>query len=321
MMPSTRWPLVALVLLIGVSLRAQDDDLMSMLEAEEEPVTEFAVATFKSTRVVSGHSVETNGEGVMQFLIGHRFGRVNAGWRDLFGLDNATIRIGLDYGITDDLDIGIGRSSFTKAYDGFIKYRFLKQKKGDKKFPFTATALASVMIRSDLLPLQSQRDYQFRHRVFYTYQLLIARKFGEWVSLQLMPTVVHRNLVASAADNNTIFSMGFGTSVRITGSLRFNMEYVWVIPGQISSPVAGEPVRDSFSMGVDLETGGHVFQLHFTNARGMHEKFLASETSGRWLDGDIHFGFNVSRVFTLYDRNVRAQKRAVRKEEKAASAD
>lgn len=317
---ATRSLLTALLLLASLAGARAQDDLMAMLEAEQEPVVNYAFATFKTTRIVSGHSVETNGEGVMQFLIGHRFGRVNAGWRDLFGLDNATIRIGLDYGITDDLNIGFGRSSFTKAWDGFIKYRFLKQKSGAKKFPFTATAIASMMIRSDDWPVPTRENY-ITSRFYYTYQLLIARKFGEWVSLQIMPTVVHRNLVATAADNNTVFSMGFGTSVRLTGSLRFNMEYVWVIPGQIASPVAGEPVRDSFSMGVDLETGGHVFQLHFTNARGMHEKFLASETSGRWLDGDIHFGFNVSRVFTLYDRNVRAQKRAVRKEEKASSAD
>lgn len=292
------------------------DDLMNILETEAEPEINYAFATFKSTRLVSGHSSETNAEGVMQFLIGHRFGRLNAGWRDLFGLDVATIRLGFEYGITDDLNIGIGRSSFTKIYDGFVKYRFLKQKSGAKKFPFTATGLASVNITSERWR-DPNRDNLFSSRVFYAYQLMISRKFNEWVSLQLTPTVIHRNLVATRADQNTIFSMGFGSSVKLTSSLRLNMEYYWVIPSQIESSIAGEKVQDSFSIGVDLETGGHVFQLHFTNSRGMIEKFIASETTGRWLNGDIHFGFNVSRVFTIYDRNKKAEKRAIKKAEKS----
>lgn len=293
---------------------AQEDDLLGMLEAEQEPVVNYTFATFKTTRIVSGHSTETNAEGVMQFLIGHRFGRLNAGWRDLFGLDNATIRIGLEYGITDDLNIGFGRSSFTKIYDGYVKYKFLKQKSGAKKFPFTATALASMSIRSDQWPSPNRNNY-ITSRFFYTFQLMLSRKFGDWVSLQLTPTVVHRNLVTTAADQNTVFSMGFGSSVKLTGSLRLNMEYFWVIPGQIESTIAGEKVQNSYSLGLDLETGGHVFQLHFTNSRGMTEKFLASETSGRWLDGDVHFGFNVSRVFTIYDKNKKEQKKELKKQE------
>lgn len=305
-----------LLLSIGVSALAQDD-LLDMLESESEPVTNYTIASFKSTRIISSHSTETNAEGVMQFLIGHRFGRINAGWRELFGLDNATIRIGLDYGITDDLNIGIGRSSFTKIYDGFIKYKFLKQKTGAKKFPFTMTGLATASMTSNEWSTPNRTNYM-SSRMYYTFGLLISRKFGDWVTLQLSPTVVHRNLVPTIDDQNTLFTMGFGSSVRISNSLRMNMEYFWVIPGQISSPIAGESVRNSFSMGVDLETGGHVFQLHFTNSRGMTEKFIASETSGRWLKGDIHFGFNVSRVFTIYDKHKKQQKKEQKKSKKIA---
>lgn len=291
----------------------EEDDLLGMLETEQEPEVNFAFATFKTTRIVSGHSTETNAEGVMNFIIGHRFGRLNSGWRDLFGLDNSTIRIGLEYGITDDLNIGFGRSSFTKIYDGYLKYKFLKQKSGAKFFPFTATAVATMSIRSDQWPNPNRQNF-ITSRFYYTFQVLLSRKFNDWVSLQISPTIVHRNLVAFASDHNTVISMGFGSSVKLTKSLRLNMEYFWVLPNQIESSIGGEKVQDSYSVGVDLETGGHVFQLHFTNSRGMSEKFLASETTGRWLKGDIHFGFNVSRVFTIYDKHKKEQKKKLKKD-------
>ena len=288
-------------------------DLLDMLTQEEEPLTQYTIATFKGTRIVSGHTVETQAEGVLQFLIGHRFGRLNAGWRDLFGLDNATVRLGFDYGVTDNLNLGFGRSSYTKVYDGHIKYRLLRQRYGAKPFPFTVTAMASAMIRSDLRPF-GNIDVPIRSRMYYTYQIMLARKFGDWLSIQVTPTIVHRNLVQLASDKNSIFSLGLGSSVKLTKAMRFNAEYYMILPSnQILSEIQGEKVRNAFSFGIDLETGGHVFQLHFTNAQGMHEKFLASETTGRWLNGDIHFGFNVSRVFTIYDRYAKREKREARK--------
>ncbi|HCE85124.1 MAG TPA: hypothetical protein DEO99_03130, partial [Bacteroidetes bacterium] len=111
-------------------LAQSQEELLDLLAEEEEPLTQYTIATFKGTRIVSVHTVETQAEGVMQMLIGHPFGRLNTGWRDLFGLDNATVRLGLDYGITDNLNIGIGRSSYTKIYDSHIKYRFLRQRYG-----------------------------------------------------------------------------------------------------------------------------------------------------------------------------------------------
>ena len=309
-----RYSLILFVCSFMIPQLAQSqDDLLELLAEEEEPLTQYTIATFKGTRIVSGHTVETQAEGVMQMLIGHRFGRLNSGWRDLFGLDDATVRLGLDYGITDNLNIGIGRSSFTKIYDSHIKYRFLRQRYGAKPFPFTATAMASAMIRSDLRPF-GNIDVPVSSRMYYTYQLMIARKFGDWLSLQVTPTLVHRNLVQTTSDKNTIFSLSLGSSIKLTRAMRFNAEYFMILPSnQIQSEIQGEKVRNAFSVGIDLETGGHVFQLHFTNARGMHEKFLASETTGRWLDGDIHFGFNVSRVFTMYDRYAKREKRAARK--------
>lgn len=289
--------LLAIFFCLSHSVMAQED-LLKMLEEQEEEVTNLTIATFKTTRLISGHSVETNSSGVLQFLIGHRFGRLNSGWRDLYGIDNATIRLGFEYGLTDNINIGVGRSSFEKTYDATFKWRFLRQKSGATNFPFTATWVSSSYLNTMEWPNPERENY-FTSRMDFHHALLFARKFGNAVSLQLMPTVVHRNLVEAKKDENTIYAFGGGTSIKLTGSLRANVEYYYIPEDQIFSTIGGEKVRNSLSVGVDLETGGHVFQLFLTNSRGMVEKFLVGETSGNWLDGDIHFGFNVSRVFTL----------------------
>lgn len=279
------------------SVLAQDD-LLKMLEEEEEEVTNLTIATFKTTRLISGHSVETNAKGVLQFLIGHRFGRLNSGWRDLYGIDNATIRLGFEYGLTDNINIGFGRSSFEKTYDATVKWRLLRQKSGATNFPFTATWVSSSYLNT-MEWANPERENYFSSKMNFHHALLLARKFGNAISLQLMPTVVHRNLVETKEDENTIYAIGAGTSIKLTGSLRANVEYYYIPEDQIFSSIGGEKVRNSLSVGVDLETGGHVFQLFLSNSRGMAEKFLVGETTGNWLDGGIHFGFNVSRVFTL----------------------
>lgn len=286
-----------LIILTPLSLEAQED-LLEMLNSSEKPDTNYTIATYKGTRLVSGHSVETNGEGVLLFMIEHRFGPLNSGWRDLYGLDMATVRLGLDYGITDEFNVGIGRASFQKTFDATVKWKFLRQQTGARKIPLTATVVSSVYLNSSEWA-NPERDNLFLSRIAYHHALLLARKFGDIFSLQLMPTVVHRNLVEATEDQNTIFSIGTGGSLKLTNSVRLNAEYYYIPDGQIVSEIGGKSVKNSLSIGVDIETGGHVFQLHFTNSRGMTEKYLIGENTGSWLDGDIHFGFNISRVFTI----------------------
>ncbi len=290
--------LTGILIVFGFNSSKAQEDLLELLNAREDSVRDYTIATFKTTRLVSGHSVETNAKGVLNFMIGHRFGAVNTGWRDFWGLDNATVRLGFDYGITDQINIGIGRSSYQKTFDGTLKWKFLRQQTGYKNIPITATAVGAVYLNSTEWS-NPDRDNLFSSRLAYHYALLLARKFGDAVSMQLMPTVVHRNLVPTKEDNNTIVSIGAGTSIKVTNSLRFNAEYYFIPDGQIASDIGGLKVRNSLSIGVDLETGGHVFQLHLTNSRGMTEKYLVGENTGSWGKGDIHFGFNVSRVFTL----------------------
>jgi hypothetical protein len=285
--------LICLVLgLLPLSLLAQDEDDLLALLGEEE-TTDYTNATFKANRIINLHSVENTAKGVLDIKISHRFGFINGGFSELFGLDQASIRIGADYGVGDRLMVGFGRSSYEKTYDGFLKYKILKQSTGAKRMPITAAFLASTTIKT--IPFQNpDRENYFTSRMYYVFQGLIGRKFSESLSLQLSPTLVHRNLVRTSTESNDVFSLGAGGRIKLNKRTSFNAEYIYVFPNQLAPGY-----RNSLSLGFDIETGGHVFQLHFTNSTSMIEKGFITETIGNWLDGDIHFGFNVSRVFTV----------------------
>lgn len=268
-----------------------DVDLLALLGEEEE--INFTTATFKSTRVINGHSVENAAKGVLDFRISHRFGFVNTGAYELFGLDGASIRLGWEYGVTDYLMLGFGRSSFNKAYDGFLKLKLLRQSTGKRRMPVSVSYFTSTVINSIKWQYPERENY-FSSRMYYAHQLLIARKFNSNLSLQLTPTLIHRNLVATRNEANTVKALGTSGRYKLTQRLSVNAEYFYVLPDQLSAQY-----KNSLSVGVDIETGGHVFQLHFTNSTAMTEPGFVTETVGVWREGDIHFGFNVSRVFTI----------------------
>ncbi len=286
-----RFLFLLLLVLILLPLSAQED-LLDLL-GEEEPTVEFATASFKTNRVINLHSLESTAGGVFDFKIGHRFGFVSGGFGELFGLDQALIRIGGDYGITDRLTVGGGRSSFEKTYDGFLKYKLLRQSSGAKKMPVTVAFLASTAVKT--LPFRNpDRENYVSSKFFYTYQLILGRKFSDGFSLQISPTLVHRNLVRLESEANDVLAIGTAGRIKLSKRIAINAEYIYVLPDQLAPGY-----RNSLSVGFDIETGGHVFQLHFTNSTSLVEKGFITETVGNWLDGDIHFGFNVSRVFTL----------------------
>ena len=291
--------LAASFLMAFSGLHAQDD-LLDMLDSG--PTTEYATASFKTNRVVNGHSIENTGYGVLDFKISHRFAPLRRGIYDVFGLDNATIRIGFDYGITDRLMVGFGRNSREKVIDGFVKYKILRQSSGKKNMPVTLCYLADAQVITQAFPDES-RDNLFSSRLFYTHQVLLGRKFSDGFTLQLMPTLLHRNLVSTPDDKNDVFSMGVAGRVKLTKRVALNAEYYHVFPDQIVST----DFYNTLTIGFDIETGGHVFQLHFTNSPEMTYKGFITESSERWFwKGDngnlmsgIRFGFNVSRVFTV----------------------
>ena len=268
------------------------EDLSSIIAGMEEPVINYASAGFKTTRVINGHSFENVGAGVLDVKISHRFGFINGGAYELFGLDNASIRIGADYGITKHLMVGFGRSSFEKTYDGFVKYKFLRQSTGKRNMPISAAWVSTIAVKT-VKPADPDQVNYFSSRLFYSHQLIIGRKFSESFSLQLMPSLVHYNIVETSAAPNDIYAIGIAIRQKLSKRIALNGEYYYLINQ------ANPEIHNSLSVGFDIETGGHVFQLHFTNSTSMIEKGFIAETTGDWLNGDIHFGFNVSRVFTI----------------------
>ena len=287
---------VILVLMLASPVMWAQDDLMNILEQSDSSSVVLTEATFKSSRVINGHSVELRAPGVLEVLISHRFGRISGGINEFFGLDDANIRIGLELGLFKNLNIGIGRSSFEKQYDGFIKYKLLSQQQGLRNVPLTAVFFTSMAINSTEAP--PDQDWSFTNRTNYTYQLLLARKFSPNFSLQLTPTLVHKNLVELPTDDNDIYALGIGARQKITKRLAINFEYFY----GFNLP-EDRGLHNSLSIGVDIETGGHVFQLHLTNSRAMIEKGFITETTGDFFDGEIHLGFNISRVFNVGKKN------------------
>jgi hypothetical protein len=272
---------------------AQAQDLLSLLG--DDKTTDYATATFKTNRIVNGHSIENTAAGVLDVKISHRFAPIRNGIYDMFGLDGAAIRIGADYGITDRLMVGFGRNSNEKIIDGFAKYRILRQSSGSKNMPVSLSYLVDAQVKTVKFADETRKNY-FYSRFYYTHQVLVARKFNDRLSLQLMPTLVHRNLVKTNEDKNDVFSLGMGGRFKLTKRVAFNVEYYYVPEGQIS-----QDYSNCLAVGFDIETGGHVFQFHFTNSQDMTYKGFITETvnDSRGLLSSMRFGFNIARVFTI----------------------
>jgi Membrane bound beta barrel domain (DUF5777) len=277
-------------------VKAQDEDLLKMVGQEDTIKREPVKNAFKSSRVIMGHSMEMIGEGVLDFRILHRFGPLNRGAYDFFGLDQATIRLSLDYGITPRLTVGLGRSTNKKELDAFAKYQVIQQSTGTKAMPFSLVAIAGITMNGLKWSDTTRKNY-FSSRLAYYGQVIIGRKFSDRFTLQLTPTVVHQNLVQRAADPSDVFALGVGSRVKLTRRLSLNLDYFYNFNG-ITKDVNYHP----FSVGFDIETGGHVFQLHFSNAVGMNERSFITETTNSWGKGDIQFGFNISRSFQVKKR-------------------
>lgn len=227
----------------------------------------------------------------MKFIISHRFGDISSGIQQLYGLDNSTIRIGLDYAFTDNINVGFGRSSLQKHYDFYLKYRFLQQKK-EGGSPVSLVYYTNAAIRTIQTP--QTEDLSFTNNLTFVHQILLARKFNEFVSFQIMPTYVHRNFVLDLESNNDIYSLGSATRIQVSKVVAFNLEYYFNLPGQLASQY-----QSSAGLGIELETKGHIFQLNFTNSLGLIAPLYIAETTGRIDQGNIHFGFNITRDFKV----------------------
>ena len=279
-----------LAFLFATPLFAQDS-LMNLFD--ETPQTIYTEATFKITRIVLGQSTVNPGKGNLIFVIQHHFGYVNQGAYEFFGLDQATIRLGFEYGLTNWLMIGVGRSSYGKIYDGNMKIKILRQSTGNRRMPVSVSYFGSVGINTLRQP-DKTINYYFTNRLSFLNQILISRKFNNKVSLQLSPSLVHRNLVETPLDENNIWALGAGGRFLLTKHTSIDAEYFYVL-----SKKTATNFHNSFSVGFNIETGGHVFQLYVSNSQGIIGQNLIPGTTGDWLKGDFLIGFNITRTFVL----------------------
>lgn len=277
--------------LVLVGFQSYSSQGQSLLDAlDTEPTAHPVTATFKDTRVINMQSNETPGAGVLHFVIAHRFGRINEGAYSLWGLDNASMRMGFDYGLTDRWTLGVGRSTFQKTYEASIKGKLFLQK-SDNSVPVSVTYYG-VIVANGLRWQEPDRENLFSSRLSYVNQLIVTRKINDRTSLAVVPSLIHRNLVDITSKSHDQWTLGLGGRHKLTHRVSINSEYHFLVNG------LDEATTNSLSLGVDIETGGHVFQLHITNSQGMFERAFLTETTGRWLDGDLFFGFNLSRVFS-----------------------
>ena len=286
--------LAILSLLVSGIVHSQDSSLLSMVsDSIGTTGRQLVTGTFKGTHIINMHSVEQPAKKELSFIMMHRFGKLNDGAYNFFGLDQAEIRLAFDYGISNRLTIGIGRSSLDKAFDASVKYKVIQQADAGQHMPFSVSYFSSIVYPT--LKYEDKPYLTARLRTIYANQLLIARKFNSNLSLQVNPTWLHYNLVATKADNNDLFALAMGGRMKFNKRMSINAEYT-LLP---SSQIPSSPVKNSLSLGWDIETGGHVFQLVFSNSAGMVEPYFISKTLGTWGNGDIYFGFNVSRIFSF----------------------
>lgn len=293
---------------LPLGLMAQDD-LLSELESDQGESTQYTFATWKGTKVVNLQTNEIPGKGTLQYTILHRFGAFNDDFfYNFMGLDNAQVRLTLDYSPLPWLNLGLGHTGFRKTYDAFAKYRLLRQSKGGVNMPVSVTGFSSAYYTA--ARVNDDIDRNFGRRMTYVHELIIARKFSQNFSAQVVPTLIHTNLAQRAADNNTQVAIGLAARYKISPMHAITVEWVPVLNPNQYPEITGDPLAlpasvsytnftNALSVGIDIETGGHVFQLFVTNTLGTAEPWAFTQNEGSWLNGDLHFGFNISRVFTM----------------------
>lgn len=278
-------------LLLSTVVKAQED-LLSLVD-DKEPKKEYVKYAFKSPRVINGHSMEFLSPGTMDFRILHRFGELSSGATNLFGLDQASMRLGFDFGLLRNLMVGVGRSTYKKEVDGFIKFAPIMQATGAHASPVTVAFVSGITMNGVPWADKTIQNY-FTSRLAFYNQMIIGRKFSERLSLQIAPTMVHTNLVSYVYQPNDVYSIGFGGRMKLSKRVAFTWDYQHLLNGK-NEYGTNYPL----SLGFDIETGGHVFQLHVSNSEGMNERAFITETAGSWGKGNLRFGFNLSRVFQI----------------------
>ena len=279
--------LTTLFLLFTVLLFSQDDLLSEIDTATETPL--FASAVFKGLKVINFESTKLVAKGGFNFIVSHRFGTVKNGFQNLFGLDEAVTHLNFVYGLSEHINISASRSSNQKIYEVATKFKLVSQQAG--KIPFTVVGYTSVLANT-ALDTDNLPKLEFKHRLSYIAQLLVSRKMNKNLSLILSPTFFHDNYLTDDFQENSQYGVGFGGRYKLGKRWSLNTEY-----GVHLNRSKNSLYNNPFSIGVDLETGGHVFQLLFTNSQSMNTNGVFGTSTGEWGEGDVYFGFNLARSF------------------------
>ncbi|MES2488041.1 MAG: DUF5777 family beta-barrel protein [Bacteroidota bacterium] len=276
--------LLAAALFISAYNYAQDD-LLTELDSTQVEDT-YATAAFKGLQVVTLQTTKMPAANEWYFVVSHRFGTVKNGIDEFFGLDAATTKIGGVYGITNWLSVSASRHTLLKMYEGSVKYRVARQ---SADFPVDIVGYNTIDINT-FLEKEDYPNIEFADRLSFISQILISRKFSDRLSLELVPSYIHKNLYNPLIENDGQFTMAAGGRMKLTKRLSVNLEYGY----NFDKP---DFYKNPLSVGLDLETGGHIFQLIFTNSQAMTESGYLTNAAGDWGDGDFFFGFNLYRVF------------------------
>ncbi len=246
---------------------------------------------FQDTRLVNMHTNSMLPTKTMQLRIGHRFGTLNGGFYELFGLDQANMRLGFEYGLHSKIMLGLGRTSTNKTFDAFVKLSLVEQ---TDKTPVSILFLSTINLNGQKM-LFTEADVTFAHRMSFSNHLIISSKINDRISILFQPIYLHQNLVKTEDDKNDMLAFALGGKYSISRVVSLTGEYIYRVPTQ-DSPLY-EDNYDSFSLGVAIDTKGHYFSLHLTNSAALYESGYIAHNFDTWADGGIRLGFNIIRNF------------------------
>jgi len=280
--------IIIILFFLCSSFTFAQEDLINELD-QEAVVDSIVISAFFGLKIVNLESTKTASKGDFYFNISHRFGSVKGGIDELFGLDQSNIRFSFFFGINDWLTLGASRSSYNKTYDITAKYRFINQV--ENGFPLTITGFSEIAANTNI----DENDYPgftFKNRLSYLTEILISRKFSEKISLLIAPIFIHENFVIDDNQDNSQFALGAGGRYKLNGTLSLNVDYVYHL-----NRASDSSFINPLSFGLDIETGGHVFQIIVSNSNQLNDINFITNAVGDWTTGDVYIGFNLYRVF------------------------
>ncbi|WP_236548007.1 DUF5777 family beta-barrel protein [Polaribacter septentrionalilitoris] len=287
-----------------VDFNANAQDLLKKLDKEFTNIPLYEIATFKTTRIGLGQSIETRKKGALEISLYNRYWDKPNTQSQSFLADEVNTRYGLAFSFSDNFTIGFGYSNFDKISDGYLKYRIIRQRINSKKMPISITLVQNFSHRkfkntnANLYsPNSSENRYAF------STQALIARKFSPELSLQVAPTFIHRATPNSSNDSKSQFAIGFGGRQKIGAHTSIVSEYFYV-----ANTIKSMGTFNSFLVGINWEVSDLMLQFHLTNARNFAEDTFISQTTNNFnfKDPNLHFGFNAT--FILHTKKKKINK-------------